>query len=39
MVVDSLFMQLKAAVLKGVMGGVDNPKVSAQWIILNNIYP
>lgn len=36
---DSPLIQLRAAVLKHVMEAVDNPKASAQWIILNKIYP
>lgn len=38
-VADSPLIQLRVAILKHVTEAVDNPKASAQWIILNNIYP
>lgn len=39
MFVDSPLIELKVAILKCVMEVLDNPKASAQWIILSNIYP
>lgn len=39
MFVDSPLIELKVDILKCVIEVLDNPKASAQWIILSNIYP